>query len=101
MPPPARKRSRASANAPSAASIELVGGLAEKPSTIAKFRDGRLTDVEVVAADGTAFHAHALCITPGSEQAFSFPHRAGGLPRRVWEAPLDEGCNCGWVLRVF
>jgi hypothetical protein len=67
MPPPARKRARASADAPSAASIELVGGLAEKPSTIAKFRDGRLTDVEVVAADGTAFHAHALCITSGSE----------------------------------
>ena len=44
-----------------------MGGLAEKPSTIAKFRDGRLTDVEVVAADGTAFHAHALCITSGSE----------------------------------
>jgi len=65
--PPARKRARASADAPSAASIELVGGLAEKPSTIAKFRDGRLTDVEVVAADGTAFHAHALCITSGSE----------------------------------
>ena len=67
MPPPARKRARASADAPSAASIELVGGLAEKPSAIAKFRDGRLTDVEVVAADGTAFHAHALCITSGSE----------------------------------
>ena len=67
MPPPARKRARASADAPSAASIELVGGLAEKPSTIAKFRDGRLTDVELVAADGTAFHAHALCITSGSE----------------------------------
>jgi len=66
--PPSRKRARrASADAPSAASIELVGGLAEKPSTIAKFRDGRLTDVEVVAADGTAFHAHALCITSGSE----------------------------------
>jgi len=66
--PPSRKRvRRASADAPSAASIELVGGLAEKPSTIAKFRDGRLTDVEVVAADGTAFHAHALCITSGSE----------------------------------
>jgi len=65
--PPARKRARASADAPSAASIELVGGLAEKPSTIAKFRDGRLTDVEVLAADGTAFHAHALCITSGSE----------------------------------
>ena len=65
--PPARKRARASADAPSAASIELVGGLAEKPSAIAKFRDGRLTDVEVVAADGTAFHAHALCITSGSE----------------------------------
>ena len=62
-----RKRARASADAPSAASIELVGGLAEKPSAIAKFRDGRLTDVEVVAADGTAFHAHALCITSGSE----------------------------------
>ena len=61
------KRARASADAPSAASIELVGGLAEKPSAIAKFRDGRLTDVEVVAADGTAFHAHALCITSGSE----------------------------------
>ena len=27
-------------------------------------------------------------------QAFAFPHRAGGLPRRAWEAPLDEGCNC-------
>ena len=67
MPPPARKRARASADAPSAASIELVGGLAEKPSAIAKFRDGRLTDVEVVAADGTAFAAHALCITSGSE----------------------------------
>ena len=66
--PPSRKRARrASADAPSAASIELVGGLAEKPSAIAKFRDGRLTDVEVVAADGTAFHAHALCITSGSE----------------------------------
>eukprot|EP00900_Chrysochromulina_parva_P013139 jgi/Chrpa1/21826/Chrysochromulina_OHIO_Genome00024866-RA len=65
--PPARKRARASADAPSAASIELVGGLAEKPSTIAKFRDGRLTDVKVLAADGTAFHAHALCITSGSE----------------------------------
>ncbi|KOO29404.1 kelch-like protein [Chrysochromulina tobinii] len=65
--PPAPKRARASADAPSAASIELVGGLAEKPSAIAKFRDGRLTDVEVVAADGTAFHAHALCITSGSE----------------------------------
>jgi N-acetylneuraminic acid mutarotase len=64
---PAPKRARASADAPSAASIELVGGLAEKPSAIAKFRDGRLTDVEVVAADGTAFHAHALCITSGSE----------------------------------
>jgi len=68
MPPCSRKRvRRASADAPSAASIELVGGLAEKPSAIAKFRDGRLTDVEVVAADGTAFHAHALCITSGSE----------------------------------
>ena len=68
MPPPAGKRARrASADAPSAASIELVGGLAEKPSAISKFRDGRLTDVELVAADGTAFHAHALCITSGSE----------------------------------
>ena len=65
--PPALKRARASADGFAAASIELVGGLAEKPSTIAKFRDGRLTDVEVLAADGTAFHAHALCITSGSE----------------------------------
>ena len=64
---PALKRARASADGFAAASIELVGGLAEKPSTIAKFRDGRLTDVEVLAADGTAFHAHALCITSGSE----------------------------------
>ena len=80
MPAAERKRTRASAvdegrcssiedacDASSAASIELVGGLAEKPSTIAKFRDGRLTDVEVVAADGTTFRAHALCITSGSE----------------------------------
>ena len=63
---PASKLARASAP-PSSAPIELGGGLAEKPSAIAKFRDGRLTDVEVVAADGTAFHAHALCITSGSE----------------------------------
>jgi len=67
MPPAPKRSRRASADAPSAASIELVGGLAEKPNAIAKFRDGRLTDVEVVAADGTAFHAHALCITSGSE----------------------------------
>ena len=67
MPPSCKRARRVSADAPSAASIELVGGLAEKPSAIAKFRDGRLTDVEVVAADGTAFHAHALCITSGSE----------------------------------
>jgi hypothetical protein len=36
----------------------------------------------------------------GRAQAFAFPHRAGGLPRRAWEAPLDEGCNCAWVVPV-
>ena len=62
---PASKLARATAP-PSSAPIELGGGLAEKPSAIAKFRDGRLTDVAVLAADGTAFHAHALCISSGS-----------------------------------
>ena len=34
--------------------------------------------------------------TVSTSQAFSFPHRAGGLPRASadWEAPLDEGCIC-------
>ena len=88
MPPPARKRARASADAPSAASIELVGGLAEKPSTIAKFRDGRLTDVEVVAADGTAFHAHALCITSGLSWPFRFPTERGACHDASGRRPL-------------
>jgi len=63
---PASKLARATAP-PSSAPIELGGGLAEKPSAIAKFRDGRLTDVEVLASDGTSFRAHALCLTSGSD----------------------------------
>ena len=28
---------------------------------------------------------------------FHFPTQRGALPRRAWEAPLDEGSNCAWV----
>ena len=76
--PPSRKRARASASASASASaaadadasgspIVLSGGAAEKPRTVDKYRSGAHTDVELQAADGSAFRAHALCLMAGSE----------------------------------
>ena len=58
--PPSRKRARAS-------EIVLSGGAPEKPRTVDKYRSGAHTDVELQAADGSAFRAHALCLMAGSE----------------------------------
>ena len=65
---PARKRSRTSASASgaSSAAITLTGGEPEKQRTIDKYENGMHTDVELRAGDGTAFHAHALCLMAGS-----------------------------------
>ncbi len=48
-----KKRSRTDDAPSSAAGILLRGGAAEKPRTIAKYRERRHTDVEIHAADGT------------------------------------------------
>ena len=72
--PPSRKRARASASAASdsasagsGSTIVLSGGAPEKPRTVDKYRSGAHTDVELQAADGSAFRAHALCLMAGSE----------------------------------
>ena len=63
------KRSRtaaASSSAPLPTAITLHGGHAQPPRTVDKFREGKLCDVQLEAADGTAFAAHVLCLTAGS-----------------------------------
>ena len=62
---PQRKRSRTVASS-STGAILLDGGHAHPPRTVQKFRDGNLCDVELQAADGTAYRAHTLCLTAGS-----------------------------------
>ena len=68
MPPQKRRRTVAASSSSSAhATVVLTGGRAEKPATISKFRDGRLCDVQLQAADGTTtFSAHALCLSAAS-----------------------------------
>ena len=66
--PPSRKRARASASADTTAdasgsTIVLSGGAPEKPRTVDKYRSGAHTDVELQAADGSAFRAHALFLS--------------------------------------
>ena len=60
MPPRKRARSAATAASDAPASLVLEGGHAEKPRTIACYRDSKHCDVEVHASDGTAFHAQML-----------------------------------------
>ena len=67
MPPRKRSRSAAASTNSSTTAIVLGGGHAHPPRTVAKFRSGALCDVELQAADGTAFRAHAVCLTAGSE----------------------------------
>ena len=54
MPPRKRARSAAAAASDAPAGIVLEGGHAEKPRTIACYRDAKHCDVEVHASDGTA-----------------------------------------------
>jgi kelch-like protein 1/4/5 len=70
MPP--RKRSRADpapscGDASGAAHIVLSGGFTLPPRIVDKFRSGKFWDVELHAAGGETFRAHALCLTAGSE----------------------------------
>ena len=58
-------RKRARVEASDASTVVLAGGPAEKPLTIEKFRTGKLTDVEVKAADGTASRADAVFLGLG------------------------------------
>ena len=93
--PPSRKRARtttttgggASSSSATAAATActLGGGYAQPARTVEKFRDGRLTDVTLEAADGTTFHAHALCLTAGSEY-FEALHAAASS----WKDAADE-----------
>ena len=67
MPPRKRSRTAAASTNSSSTAVVLGGGHAHPPRTVAKFRSGALCDVELQAADGTAFRAHAVCLTAGSE----------------------------------
>ena len=62
---PKRSRTESSSSATTAA-VVLRGGFAHPPRTIEKYREGRLCDVQLQAADGTTFAAHVLCLTAGS-----------------------------------
>lgn len=67
MPPRKRFRTATSASSSDASKIVLAGGHPQSPRTVDKFRNRKLCDVQLKAADGTTFHAHAVCLTAGSD----------------------------------
>ena len=100
MPPRKRARSAAAAASDAPASLVLDGGHAEKPRTIACYRDAKHCDVEVHASDGTAFHAHGLVLMAGSDYFAAVysgggwadaagPLTLGGVPAAALQACLD------------
>merc|ERR1711938_289639 len=98
---PSRKRSRttaASSSSSDAVSIILAGGHAHPPRTVDKFRNGTLCDVQLHAADGTAFQAHALCLTAGSayfEALYAGSDWAdASRPLTLPEVPADALAAC-------
>ena len=100
MPP--RKRARSAETSASAApsvapAISLTGGHAEKPRTIDCYRAAQHVDVEVRAADGTAFQAHSLVLMAGSDYfaaAYSggWADASGPLKLSVIASDAVEAC---------
>ena len=103
MPP--RKRSRlavaSSSTAASADAIVLSGGHAEKPRTIESYRASQHVDVDICAADGTAFQAHRLVLMAGSDYFAAM--WSGGWsdasgPITLGSVPADAlGCCIEWI----
>ena len=61
-----RTESSSSSSSSAASAVVLRGGFAHPPRTLEKYREGRLCDVQLQAADGSTFAAHVLCLTAGS-----------------------------------